>query len=80
MHELSLTHEIVAIVCNAAQQRRVHAVTVEIGHLSCATPEAIAFCFEVVAKGTCAQGARLEFRRIDGDDLLVRTMEVEEAA
>ena len=80
MHELSLTREIVAIVCNAAQHRRVCAVTVEIGHLSCAAPDAIAFCFQVIAKGTCAEGARLEFRRIDGDDLMVGTMEVEEAA
>jgi len=80
MHELALTHEIVAIVCQAACDRRVHKVTLEIGEWSCATPEAIEFCFDVVARGTCAEGARLEIRRTAGDDMLVRTMEIEEAA
>jgi len=80
MHELALTHEIVAIACNAAQQRRVHAVTLEIGRLSCASPEAIAFCFDVVARGTLAEGARLEIHQTDGDDLMVKTLEIEETA
>src|SRR4051812_22891029 len=59
MHELALTHEIVAIVCRAAGDRRVHSVTLEIGELSCAAPESITFCFDVIARGTCAEGARL---------------------
>jgi hydrogenase nickel incorporation protein HypA/HybF len=80
MHELALTHEIIAIVCKAAGDRRVHRVTLEIGELSCATPESITFCFDVVARGTCAEGARLDIRRTDGDDLMVTTMEIEEAA
>ena len=80
MHELALTHEIVAIVCQAAGERRVHRVTLEIGELSCAAPESITFCFDVIARGTCAEGARLDIRRTEGDDLLVRTMEIEEAA
>ena len=80
MHELSLTHEIVAVVCQAAGDRRVHKVTLEIGEWSCATPESIAFCFDVIAQGTCAEGARLDIRRTDGDDLVVRTMEIEGAA
>jgi hydrogenase nickel incorporation protein HypA/HybF len=55
-------------------------VTLEIGELSCAAPESITFCFDVIARGTCAEGARLDIRRTEGDDLLVRTMEIEEAA
>ena len=80
MHELALTHEIVAIVCRAAAGRRIHRVTLEMGEQSCATPESIEFCFDVIARGTCAEGARLDIRRTDGDDLVVRTMEIEEAA
>ena len=34
MHELALTREIVAIVCEAAHGRRVRKVTLEIGELS----------------------------------------------
>jgi hydrogenase nickel incorporation protein HypA/HybF len=55
-------------------------VTLEIGERSCATPESIEFCFDVIARGTCAEGARLDIRRTDGDDLMVTTMEIEEAA
>ena len=77
MHELALTREIVAIVCQAAGGRRVHTVTLELGRMACVTPESIEFCFEVVAQGTSAQGARLDVRRCDGDDLLVTTMELE---
>lgn len=80
MHELSVTREIVAIVCDAAQHRRVHKVTLEIGRQSCVAPEAIAFCFEVVAQGTLAEGARLDIHATDGTELNVATMEIEEAA
>jgi hydrogenase nickel incorporation protein HypA/HybF len=80
MHELALTREIVAIVCVAGHDRRVHKVTLEIGRLSGVMPEAIEFCFEAVAQGTLAEGARLAIRRTDGEELNVTTMEIEEGA
>ncbi|HEY7581837.1 MAG TPA: hydrogenase maturation nickel metallochaperone HypA [Acetobacteraceae bacterium] len=80
MHELALTREIVAIVCQAAAGRRVHTVTLEVGEWSCAAPEALEFCFQAVAQGTCAANARLDIRRTGGDDLMVTRMEIEEAA
>jgi hydrogenase nickel incorporation protein HypA/HybF len=80
MHELSLTREIVAIVCNAANGRQVHMVTLEIGRQTCVSPDALEFCFDAVAQGTLAQGARLHIHRTDGDELHVTTMEIEEAA
>jgi hydrogenase nickel incorporation protein HypA/HybF len=80
MHELALTREIVAIVCGAAHDRRVHKVTLEIGRRSGVMPEAIEFCFEAVAQGTLAAGAQLAIRRTDGEELYVTTMEIEEAA
>ena len=80
MHELSLTRSIVAIVCQTAGRRRVHKVTLEIGRLSCVTPEAIEFCFDAVAQGTLAEGARLDIHLTDGEELNVTTMEIEEAA
>ena len=43
-------------------------------------PEAIEFCFDAVAQGTLAEGARLDIRRTDGEELNVTTMEIEEAA
>lgn len=79
MHELSVTREIVSIACSAASGQRVHGISVVVGTLSCVSPDALAFCFDVVARGTLAEGARLDIRRTDGDELHVVTLEVEEA-
>ncbi len=78
MHELSITRNIVAIVAEAAEGRRVRQVTLEIGKLAGVEPDAIAFCFDVVAKGTVLDGARLEILRLSGSELKVKTMEVED--
>jgi hydrogenase nickel incorporation protein HypA/HybF len=66
VHELGVTQNIVAIVGEAAKGRRVTRVTLEVGKLSGVMSEAIAFCFDVVVKGTALEGARLEILDIDG--------------
>lgn len=66
MHELAITHNIVAIVGDAAHGRPVLCVTLEVGKLSGVMSDAIAFCFDVVCQGTPLQGARLEIREIEG--------------
>jgi hydrogenase nickel incorporation protein HypA/HybF len=66
MHELSITRNIVAIVGEAAAGRRVSRVTLDIGRLSGIMPDAIAFCFPVVAEGTALAGAALAINLIDG--------------
>jgi hydrogenase nickel incorporation protein HypA/HybF len=60
MHELGLTQEILEIVTQRAQERKVRRVVLEIGKLSCVLPEAIRFCFDLCAEGTIAEGAELE--------------------
>ncbi|HUI22297.1 MAG TPA: hydrogenase maturation nickel metallochaperone HypA [Methylocella sp.] len=65
MHELAITCNIVELAEEAANGRRVHRVTIEIGELSGVLPDAITFCFPEVANGTCLQDAFLEIRRID---------------
>ena len=80
MHELALTREIVDIVCKAANDRRVHKVTLEIGRLSCVMPEAIEFCFDVVAQARSRKGRASRSAGPDGEELNVTTMEIEEAA
>jgi hydrogenase nickel incorporation protein HypA/HybF len=112
MHELGITRNIVAIVSDAAKGRRVRKVTLEVGALSGIMPEAIAFCFDVVAAGTALDGATLDIQkvagrgrcvacgaefatttlytpcacgsrqieRLAGEELLIKTMELEEAA
>jgi hydrogenase nickel incorporation protein HypA/HybF len=66
MHELSITRNIVAIVSDCAQGRRVRRVTLEVGKLSGVMTDAIAFCFDVVAQGTVLEGASLDIREVEG--------------
>jgi hydrogenase nickel incorporation protein HypA/HybF len=112
MHELGITRNIVAIVVEAAQGKRVSRIVLEVGKLAGVMPDAIAFCFDVVAQGTAIEGAKLDVvqvggvahcRRCDaefgveslvcacacgsrdvamvrGEELMIKTMDVEEAA
>ena len=40
--------------------RRIHRISLRVGALSGVVPEALTFAFDIVAKGTMADGARLE--------------------
>ena len=66
MHEMAIACSIVEIVSEAALGRQVSAVTIEVGKLSCVAPAALAFCFDVVAKGTALESARLNILEIEG--------------
>ncbi len=66
MHELGITRNIVAIVAEHAGARRVTRVSLDVGRLSGVMSQAILFSFDVVAKGTPLEGARLEIQEIDG--------------
>ena len=69
MHELSLTQNIVELAIQYASRNNavaIRSITVEIGALSGVVADAVAFAFDVCSKGTMAEGARLEIRRIAG--------------
>lgn len=66
MHELGIVRNIVAIVDDAAKGRRVRRVNIEVGELSGVMTDAIAFCFEAVARGTLLEGAALQIKKIEG--------------
>lgn len=69
MHEMSLAESVVQLVEAAAageRAQRVSCVWVEIGQLSCVAPAALRFCFDAVARGGIAAGARLEIVEIAG--------------
>jgi hydrogenase nickel incorporation protein HypA/HybF len=76
MHELALTQAIVEICAERAGGSRVLRVRVEVGSLACVMPEALRFCFEVVASGTILEGAALEILTCEGQELRVKDMEV----
>ena len=50
----------------AAAGREVVVITVEVGKFSGVLADALRFCFEAVAKGTAAEGARLDLRETEG--------------
>ena len=60
MHEMAITQDIVEIVRGRAGGRKVRRVVIEIGKLSLVMPDAVRFCFDLVAEGTPVEGAVLE--------------------
>ncbi|MDO9143922.1 hydrogenase maturation nickel metallochaperone HypA [Rhodoferax sp.] len=69
MHEMSLAEGVLQLIEDAARRdqfNKVSAVWLEIGQLSGVEPEALAFCFDAVTRGTVADGARLEIITLPG--------------
>jgi hydrogenase nickel incorporation protein HypA/HybF len=66
MHEMGITQSIIAIVAEQAAGRKVKRVTLEIGKLAAVMPDAIRFCFDVVAQGSALDGAALDIVEIPG--------------
>lgn len=67
MHELALSQSIVDLVVECAGKEGVHKVTrvvVEVGVAAGVEPDALRFCFEVVAADTLVQGAELVIETI----------------
>ncbi len=69
MHEMSLAEGIVQLVEDAARAdgcSKIKVIWLEIGHLAAVEKEALRFCFEAVAGGGIAEGARLEIIETPG--------------
>jgi hydrogenase nickel incorporation protein HypA/HybF len=67
VHELSIVCSIVELASEAAQGCTVRRVTIEIGKLSGVEPEAVAFCFPEVARGTPLEHAKLDIHEVDAE-------------
>jgi hydrogenase nickel incorporation protein HypA/HybF len=66
MHELSIAQNLLQITlkhAEAAQARRVTKLHLVIGQMSNIIDDSIQFCWDVVAKGTIAEGSILHFER-----------------
>jgi hydrogenase nickel incorporation protein HypA/HybF len=64
MHELSIAGALVEIVDRHAAGRRVTRVEVRVGHLRQVVPSALELAFELVARGTPAEGAELVLEHV----------------
>jgi hydrogenase nickel incorporation protein HypA/HybF len=64
MHELSIAEALVAIAEEHAGLRRVARVEVKVGALRQVVPGALAFAFELVARGTVVEGAELALEQV----------------
>ena len=60
MHELAITESLVEAVSERVGHSAVRVLTVEIGRLSGVVPDSVRFCFDLCAKGTQLEGARLD--------------------
>jgi hydrogenase nickel incorporation protein HypA/HybF len=70
MHEVSLIENILALVEQEQARHaftRVRSIRLKVGALGCADPQALRFCFDAVATGTIAHGARLEIEIVPGE-------------
>ncbi|MBN1285670.1 MAG: hydrogenase maturation nickel metallochaperone HypA [Anaerolineae bacterium] len=67
MHELSVTQALIDLAMQegrAAGARRITALTVRVGALTGIVPESVTFYFEMLGKGTLAEGAELRYEKI----------------
>ena len=60
MHELAITQSVVDAVTERTGSAPVACVRVRVGRLAGVVPDAMRFCFEMVAAGTPCEGAALE--------------------
>ncbi len=67
MHELSIAQSLIETVTEIAVQEnsaRVKSIHLRVGELSCLVEEALRFSFELVARETVAEGARLTVEKV----------------
>lgn len=64
MHELAVAQAVLDVALEAAAGRRVTRVELRVGALRQVVPAALAFSFELVARGTAADGAELEIEPV----------------
>jgi hydrogenase nickel incorporation protein HypA/HybF len=66
MHELAVTQSVVDTITERTSGARVTLVRLEVGKLSGVVPDALAFCFELVARGRRWKAPGLEISEPPG--------------
>ncbi len=68
MHEMSIAQSALDIILQESQNHKVNrviSVALKVGELSAVETESLRFCFELLTKGTLAEGARLDIERVE---------------
>lgn len=66
MHEMALAQAVVDLALEHAESAKIRTIRLVLGALSHVDPRALEFGFDVVAKGTAAEGAKLAIERPPG--------------
>jgi hydrogenase nickel incorporation protein HypA/HybF len=67
MHEMSIAQSVLDIILQESRDHRVKrvlSVALRVGELSAVETESLKFCFDLLTKGTLAEGARLNIERV----------------
>jgi hydrogenase nickel incorporation protein HypA/HybF len=67
MHELPITQSLLEITLKHAESagaKKVNQLNLVIGQMSSVVDESVQFYWDIVAKGTIAEGAKLHFERV----------------
>jgi hydrogenase nickel incorporation protein HypA/HybF len=81
MHEMSIALALIEQTEKVAHERNARAIpsiTVVIGRLSGTDPDALRAVFELAAEESMAAGATLNIELMDGRELYIKAMEIEE--
>jgi hydrogenase nickel incorporation protein HypA/HybF len=81
MHELSIAHDIVAMVtCHLPPENRapVRWVKLSVGALNHFASDSLRFCFAAASKGTALEGAQLDIDETLGDEIRVVEFELDD--
>jgi hydrogenase nickel incorporation protein HypA/HybF len=76
VHEIGILQDIMEIVEARTGGAPVKRLVLEVGKLTCVLPDALRFCFDIATEGTLMEGAELMILVTEGDELVIKQMEV----
>lgn len=77
MHELAIAQSLLEQAVSTAQGSRIVALFVKVGEASGIQAESLRFCLQAVAKGTIAEGARMELVACPGGAVFLESLDLE---